>query len=673
MRVRVVSLLLLLAARPATAQSWNDAATRALVQRGISRRATDAAAGLEDFRATAHGFVFFLAQIGEEGLTQPPKLVKADQLEVEVYWKAPGHSKQRIIGWRDRVELPTDIQYHRDHLGIVMNGFGDRIRLGEGDEVRDVPHPLAPDGPSLYDYAIRDSVVIRTLDREIRAIEVAFRPRTFDAPRIVGSMVLDAASGQLVRMAFSFTRASYRDATLEDITVQLENGLREEKYWLPRQQEIEIRRRTSWMDVPARGIIRGRWEIGDYHFDVGLAPRTFLGPSIEVAPEARDSFPWTEPLDQAVQAELGPKLALRMDDVRAAARSVAGVRSLSGLPTHGPSISSFSEVLHANRVEGPTIGMGYVFRPGGGPLTVRARAGYGFTGRHPTGGMELAYTTPTWQANVTGGRTIRDVGDVPTISGVLNSFLSQELGHDYGDYVLLDEVRISGGSEAVEVRGAYQHTESLATVGAPVAGTYAPNPPLGSGNWWVGGLTLRGRTGGIVGGFANGTLDAEGGVGGGGRSYVRLHGSAQTEHRVGPGRLSVAVEGGWGSPNLPPYRGFVFGGRGTLPGEPYRAYGGRAVALGRVGWEVALPAPVIPLGRYASTGRQVVAGPFVAAGWGGKPFVNLPWGTSDGVRPVLGLSADVFNQLLRVEFGWGLRDGGVGVTVDVRRDLWSIL
>ena len=673
MRVKMVSLLLLLAARPATAQSWNDAATRALVQRGIARRTTDAAAGLEDYRARAHGFVFFLAQIGEAGLNEPPKLVKADQLEVEVYWKAPGHSKQRIIGWRDRVELPTDIQYHRDHLGIVMNGFGNRIRLGEGDEVRDVPHPLAPDGPSLYDYAITDSTVIRLPDREIRAIEVAFRPRTFDAPRIVGSMYLDAGSGQLVRMAFSFTRASYRDATLEDIAVQLENGLWEEKYWLPRQQEIEIRRRTSWMDVPARGIIRGRWEIDSYAFNVGLPPRTFLGPSIEVAPAARDSFPWTEPLDQAVQAELGPRLALRMDDVRAIARSVAGVRSLSGLRTHGLSISSVSEVLHANRVEGPTLGMGYVVRPGAGPLTVRAGAGYGFTGRHPTGGLDVAYRTAGWHAEVTGGRTIRDVGDVPTISGVLNSFLSQELGHDYGDYVLLDEVRASGGSEDVELRGAYQHTESLATVGAPVAGTYAPNPALGSGNWWVGGLTLRGRAGGIVGGFARGTLDAEGGVGTGGRSYVRLHGDTQTEHGVGPGRLSVHIEGGWGSASLPPYRGFVFGGRGTLPGEPYRAYGGRAVVLGRIGWEVPLPAPVIPLGRYASTGRQLVAGPFVGAGWAREPFANLPWGASDGVRPVVGLSAEVFNQLLRVEFGWGLRDGGVGLTVDVRRDLWSIL
>jgi hypothetical protein len=672
MRHATLVMLGLLVAGPVHAQSWNDAAVRALVGGGIARRAADAAVGLEDFQARAHGFVFFLAQLGEEGLSEPPKLVKSDQLELEVYWQAPGRSKQRIIGWRDRVDLPTDIQYHRDHLGIVLNGFGNRIRLGEGDEVRDVPHPLAPDGPTLYEYAITDSVVIRLPDRDVRAIEVAFRPRAFDAPRIVGSMFLDAAGGELIRMAFSFTRASYRDKSLEDIAVVLENALWDGRYWLPRQQEIEIRRRTTWLDVPARGIIRGRWQIDSYAFNVGLSPRTFLGPSIEAAPTARDSFPWTESLDDAVSAELGPRLALRMDDVRAVARTVAGVRSLSGLRTHGPAVSSVSEGLHSNRVEGPTIGMGYRIRPGAGPLALDARAGYGFAGQQVTGALAIGYTSAAWRTSATAGRTIRDIGDAPTISGVLNSFLSQELGHDYGDYVRLDEVRVTAGTGWLEVRAAYQRTDSLPTAGSPVAGAYAPNPPLGSGEWWVGGLTLRGRTGGIVGGFARAALEAEGGLGTG-RSYVRLRTTAEAEGGVGPGRLAVRIEGGWGSADLPRHRVFVLGGRGTLPGEPYRAYGGRAAALGRVEWSVALPAPAIPLGRYASTGRQLLVGPFVAAGWAADPLIGLPWVASDGLRPVVGFSAAVFNQLLVVEFGWGLRDGGVGVTVDVRRDLWSIL
>src|SRR5436305_401494 len=128
-----IVLFLLLVPRVVRAQAWDDPATRELVDRAIGRRALAFAdSSLRDWSARAHGFVFFLGQIGE-GLEEPPRLIKADQLELEVYWRLPNLSKQRIIGWRDRRELPTDISYHRDHLGIAMNNFPDLIRLGEGD------------------------------------------------------------------------------------------------------------------------------------------------------------------------------------------------------------------------------------------------------------------------------------------------------------------------------------------------------------------------------------------------------------------------------------------------------------------------------------------------------------------------------------------------------------
>ena len=149
------------------AQSWNSSEALALVRRAQERRSeTQADASLTSYRTRAHGFVFFLAQVGE-GLSEPPRLVKADELDVEVYWQAPDRSKQVILGWRDGAFLPTDIEYHRDHLGIVTNNFGDLIRIGEGDEVRDVVHPLSPAGPGAYDYALGDSLAIRTAGGEV--------------------------------------------------------------------------------------------------------------------------------------------------------------------------------------------------------------------------------------------------------------------------------------------------------------------------------------------------------------------------------------------------------------------------------------------------------------------------------------------------------------------------
>jgi len=247
-----VCSLLSVAALPCAlaAQAWDSPAVRELVARAIARRSAALAdTGLKNFSARAHGFVFFLGQIGE-GLSEPPRLIKADQLELQVYWKAPNLSRQRIIGWRDRMDLPTDIAYHRDHLGIALNNFPDRIRLGEGDEVRDVPHPLAPNGPALYEYALQDSLAIRLPDRDIWVYEVAVRPRDYRAPRLVGSIFLDTDLADLVRMAFQFTRPAYLDPQLEDITVAIENSLWAGRYWLPYRQEIAIRRRFTWLDFP---------------------------------------------------------------------------------------------------------------------------------------------------------------------------------------------------------------------------------------------------------------------------------------------------------------------------------------------------------------------------------------------------------------------------------------
>src|SRR5450759_5329482 len=70
-------------------QTWNDPRTRELVERATERRASQIAdTALADYKATAHGYVTFLAQFGE-GFPEPPKIVKADELGLEVYWRAP--------------------------------------------------------------------------------------------------------------------------------------------------------------------------------------------------------------------------------------------------------------------------------------------------------------------------------------------------------------------------------------------------------------------------------------------------------------------------------------------------------------------------------------------------------------------------------------------------------
>src|SRR2546428_683899 len=201
MRVAVAALALgALVPAPAAAQAWNSGPALELARRAVLRRGGAVAdSSLHDYKAQAHGFLFFLGAFGQ-GLADPPRLVKADQLELEVYWKAPASSKQRVIGWRDQAQLPTDINYHRDHLGIIQNNFGVAMRLGEGDEVRDVPHPLSPAGPDIYDFALDDTTTIMLPEREVRVVTLRVRPKDFTLPRIVRTLYLDVETADLVRV-----------------------------------------------------------------------------------------------------------------------------------------------------------------------------------------------------------------------------------------------------------------------------------------------------------------------------------------------------------------------------------------------------------------------------------------------------------------------------------------
>ncbi|MGH7695684.1 MAG: hypothetical protein ACRENH_11925, partial [Gemmatimonadaceae bacterium] len=193
------------------AQAWDDPVTLDLVRRGIVRRSAQISdSALAGYQSRATGRLLFLAQLGDTGF-MAPRVVKADQIAVDVFWKAPGSSKQLIVGIRDTLLLPGDIGYYQDRYGIVQSNFPNLIRLGEGRDVRDVPHPLAPNAEAIYQYALRDSLTITLPDRKIAVYEVAVRPRDPRAARVVGSLFLDQGSADIVRMSLTFTDAAILD------------------------------------------------------------------------------------------------------------------------------------------------------------------------------------------------------------------------------------------------------------------------------------------------------------------------------------------------------------------------------------------------------------------------------------------------------------------------------
>ena len=674
-----LSLGALVRPAPAAAQAWNSDAALALARRAVLRRGGAVAdSSLHDYKAQAHGFLFFLGAFGQ-GLADPPRLVKADQLELEVYWKAPASSKQRVIGWRDQAQLPTDINYHRDHLGIVQNNFGAALRLGEGDEVRDVPHPLSAAGPDVYDFALGDTTTIMLPEREVRVVTLRVRPKDFGLPRIVGTLYLDAETADLVRMAFNFTPRSYLDPALEDVSIVLDNALWERRYWLPYRQEIEIRRRVTWLDVPVRGIIRARWEIDGYVLNLGLASSWFAGDEITFLPKAeRDSFPWKEPLGAALQDIAEPVRQNDLERVRAEVEQIAGRRALTGLKGRRLGVRGVSDLLHANRVEGLAAGAGVVVRGGGERRELRGRATYGFADRRAKGTLSAVERWGSSALELSVYREVRDIGDVAVIAPLFNSFASQEFGRDYGDYYMADGGRLSY-RHGIGVRSEWRATAgresigSLAVEAVPANGSFRANPALGGPGVDVVQLALERKSEGFaVRRDLHVETMLEGGRKDGGTTYLRLSGAGHVLFPAGSTRLLLRGQGGLASAGLPAHRAFVLGGRGTLLGDDYRRWGGRRMALLHLEWRMPVPFVSLGVGPYARTPRTLTVAPYVAVGWAAGPPAGTPWTATPGTRVTVGLAFEWLG-VFRWEAGFGTTTHRVGFAFDVTRDFWGIL
>jgi hypothetical protein len=426
--------MFVVASRLGAQQVWNDPRSLALVERATERRASQLAdTALVDYRATAHGYVTFLAQFGE-GFPEPPKIVKADELGLEVYWRAPDLSKQRIVGRRDTLLLPTDINYHRDHLGIVQNNFRNIIRIGEGDEVQDVPHPLSPTGLEVYDFAIHDSLQIRLGPRVLDVYEVRVRPKNDRQPRAVGAVYIDRETGEVVRMALSFTRAALIDKDLEDVSVVLENALIEGRFWLPRRQEIEIRRTGSWLDYPARGIIRGRWEICCYEVNKGIPPSFFAGPEIVMAPvaeRAQKPFPFSGRILDSLPPDVRAVTDEDVQKVQEEARALVRAQALARGRSFALSARHISDIARFNRVEGLALGSGFLQRIGSG-FAVAAAGRYGFSDTEWKGRGALEYRTGAGSSlSLAGERSYRDLAEDHETTQLRHKNAAPEFGIDY--------------------------------------------------------------------------------------------------------------------------------------------------------------------------------------------------------------------------------------------------
>ena len=673
---------------PAAAQTWNDARTMALVRRATERRAVQLAdTTLRDYRATAHGYLSFLAQVGQ-GFPEPPKVVRTDELALEVYWRAPDLSKQIIVGRRDTLLLPTDIRYHRDHLGIVQNNFPGIIRIGEGDEVRDVPHPLSAAGLDDYDFAIHDSLQLLLPDGPLDVYEVAVRPKDPYQPRFVGNVYIDRSSAQVVRMSFSFTRAAYLDRELEDITIVLENALVDGRFWLPRRQEIEIRRTGTWLDFPARGIIRGRWEICCYRINTGVTAAFFRGAEIvQSSPTVLAQHRWTGGILDSLPPGVRAAGEADVRRVQAKVRELVAAQALQ----RGPGASLFgrrlSDFARVNRVEGLALGAGGALRvppfftlaaSGRYGLDDQAAKGEGsFTARRPDGRSLALFAE----------RDYRDVGDVSETSLLVNSLAAQEFGTDRTDPY---DVRAAGVRVGLGTRWgvrwsltASHETQSRLAVHAMAwQGRFEPTIPAWSIREERLALDIeRPMAPAFLGTEVGGRLQLRGGWFTGrdtsfatsqprfGRAFLL----AELDRRAGASRLVVRTTAGGvvGTPAAPPQEYVYLGGPSTAPGYDFHRFAARFAGSAHVEWQLRVPFVPIGLGPWGRAPGSATLAPYVHTVYvsGAAPFAE----PARGWYPSVGVGLAMLFDLVRVDVARGLRGGRWTFSFDLSRSLWGVL
>ncbi|MEX2571661.1 MAG: hypothetical protein WD737_10170 [Gemmatimonadota bacterium] len=666
----------------AAVEAWNNPRTMELVRQAIDRRTTQSVdSTLQTYTADARGYVYFMLDAPQ---LERQTLVRTDQVAVQVYWRSPDDLRQRIIGLREQKELPvTGLYYYLDRMTLVQDNFDEGIIIADGDNVDNVPHPIAAGAESVYEYRLTDSLTLRLpgVPDPVRVHEVEVRPRDTSLPAVVGSIFLEGGSGALVRMAFTFTPAAYVDPRLDFINVTLENGLWQGRYWLPYEQRLEIRREMPELDLPVGTLIRTRLRVGEYRFNQELPEWIFESFSpITLAPrEQREIFPFERPIDAEWRMEgFGEPAAV--GDLRQEARTLVRDRMMSGLPRSRLGIEGASDVFRFNRAEGAFVGFGWGFRPGE-RTTLRLKSGWAFGAEHPV--LEAALTTPGTRPFRVGAFLNRraEVGGTTPAAGLTNTFAALVFGEDW-----YDPFYTSGGEAAGELplspewslllsaRLERQRSAALTTTYSllepddphrrvrPIdEGTHASlaagvrwDPQTVTGGWWseveASAGALRGSQSTFT--FARAQID-------GGLSWSRSARRASLELRTTAG-LSLGT--------VPRQELYLLGGRADLPGYRHRAFGGDRFALARVVGSADLLHPWL---------RPRIS---AAAGWTGVSRRGHPalqeWNavTTGGIRPAVGIGAGLFYDLFRVDVARGLGVGGLTqLIVEIQPNFWDFL
>ncbi|MDQ2766632.1 MAG: hypothetical protein M3Y30_05705, partial [Gemmatimonadota bacterium] len=286
-----------------------------------------------------------------------------------------------------------------------------------------------------------------------------------------------------------------------------------------------------------------------------------------------------------------------------------------------------------------------------------------------------------------GVRDYREVSDVAERSATINSFGAQEFGsddtepYDVSGAGALAELGVHGGLRW-RVEGAWERQDSLSVHARPAWGSFErtiPAQPLHEERLtlsfarqsptMLAGIETR-FSGQVRGGL---TQPLRGEDTHADNSFARAMLTAHGERALGDGRLVLesTVAGVLVRHDVLAQELVYLGGPVSGPGYDYHQFAGRVGATARVEWRARVPFIGLPLGPYGKAPASATLAPFATVIYTADAPVFAP--VAPGFYPAVGVGALLFFDIVRIDVARGLRRGRWTFSLDVTRDLWSIL
>lgn len=237
--------------------AFASARTEALVRHAMARHA-EADTTVHDYQASFRTRLTF--SFGRRRWARIPPLAAEEQTGI-IRWQRPNDLQIEMLGRRNRArDRDMDIRSVFDEPWFVPRALDDSVRLAGADfPEKAALHPLAKDGPEWYRYTLVDSVAVRNPDgRQVWLFRIVAEPRRAGVGLIVGYLLVDGQTGDVVRLSFRFvgtdlwikpeseTPSDSADARtankwinrLLSLNADLEYSLQDGRHWMPYRQTI---------------------------------------------------------------------------------------------------------------------------------------------------------------------------------------------------------------------------------------------------------------------------------------------------------------------------------------------------------------------------------------------------------------------------------------------------